>query len=157
MHKFLRNASTIVATSPNYLATSKVLNLYRQKTKIIPIGLDKKIYPSLNKNKILFWKKRLKKQFFLFVGAMRYYKGLHILLEASMDNTLEVVIAGSGKMENLLKNKAKQLQLNNVHFITQVTNEDKVALLNLCYCFYFSITFKIRIIWCIFIRSCYVW
>ena len=33
--------SSIVATSPNYLATSDVLAKYKHKVSVIPIGLDK--------------------------------------------------------------------------------------------------------------------
>ena len=41
MHRFLSSADRIVAASPNYLATSDVLTHYRDKTSIIPYGLDK--------------------------------------------------------------------------------------------------------------------
>ena len=30
----------IVCTSPNYLATSKNLNLFRNKVEVVPLGID---------------------------------------------------------------------------------------------------------------------
>jgi len=41
MNKFLGSVNHIVATSPNYLKSSKVLSRFRDKVSVIPIGLDK--------------------------------------------------------------------------------------------------------------------
>lgn len=73
------------------------------------------------------------KKFFLFIGVLRYYKGLHILLEAARGTNFPVVIVGAGPIEQELKNQAVQLGLSNIHFLGFVPDEDKVALLTLCY------------------------
>jgi glycosyltransferase involved in cell wall biosynthesis len=85
-HRFLRSVDTIVATSPNYLASSPVLDRYRDKTRTITYGLDKTIYPKPDAAR---WTNGgpSGERFFLFVGVLRYYKGLHILLDA-MANTI---------------------------------------------------------------------
>jgi glycosyltransferase involved in cell wall biosynthesis len=44
-HRFLQSVDTIVATSPNYLASSAVLDRYRDKTRTITYGLDKSSIP----------------------------------------------------------------------------------------------------------------
>ena len=41
MQRFLGSVDRIVASSPNYLATSPVLQRYREKVTVIPYGLDK--------------------------------------------------------------------------------------------------------------------
>ena len=82
MYKFLNSVDSIVATSPNYLHTSDILQKYRYKVDVIPIGLDKKLYTSIKSNKHSYWLDKLGNKFFLFVGVLRYYKGLHILLDA---------------------------------------------------------------------------
>ena len=46
MNVFLGRIDRIVATSPNYLQTSPVLAQYRDKTSVIPIGLDEANYPA---------------------------------------------------------------------------------------------------------------
>ena len=43
--RFLNSVDAIVAASPNYLASSPVLDRYRDKTSVIPYGLDKTTYP----------------------------------------------------------------------------------------------------------------
>jgi rhamnosyl/mannosyltransferase len=64
---------------------------------------------------------------------LRYYKGLHILLEAIAGTDIPVVIVGDGPIENELKQQARALGINNVHFLGALPETDKVALLTLCY------------------------
>jgi len=115
-NRFLSSVDRIVATSPNYLATSPVLNRYRDKVVEITYGLDKSTYPSPAPETLAKW--RLKfgagQRFFLFVGMLRYYKGLHILLEALQGTDYPVVIVGSGPVEAELKKHAARLGLNNI-------------------------------------------
>ncbi len=122
-----------MATSPNYLATSPVLDRYRDKTTVIPIGLDKASYPVPPDELVEQWRSKVGDRFFLFVGMIRYYKGLHILLDAVKDAPFPVVIVGSGPVEDELKAQAQQLGLTNVHFLGAILEVDKVALLKLCY------------------------
>ena len=131
--KFLGDVSRIVATSPNYLATSDVLVKYKHKVSVIPIGLDKTTYPVPSLEKLAYWRDRLRPKFFLFVGVIRYYKGLHILMEAAQGTDFPIVIVGAGPIEKELKAQAAQLELRNIHFLGHLPDEDKVALLTLCY------------------------
>ena len=135
--KFLGDMSRIVATSPNYLATSDVLAKYKHKVSTIPIGLDKTIYPVPSPNKLKYWRDRLGPKFFLFVGNVRYYKGLHILMEAAQGIDYPIVIVGVGPIEEELKTQAAQLGLRNIHFLGFLPDADKVALLTLCCCVLF--------------------
>ena len=83
--RFLRSVDTIIATSPNYLASSPVLKRFEHKTRTITYGLDKSIYPQPSAAVMDKWRERCGERFFLFVGMLRYYKGLHILLDAMAD------------------------------------------------------------------------
>ena len=130
--KFLGDVSRIVATSPNYFATSDVLAKFRHKVRVIPIGLDKATYPAADDSRVAYWRDRLGPRFFLFVGVIRYYKGLHILLEAAQGTDFPVVIVGAGPIEDELKAQAAQLGLTNIYFLGHLPDEDKVALLTLC-------------------------
>lgn len=132
MHHFLRQANRIVAASPNYMATSEVLQRYRNKTVVIPYGLDRESYPRKNLERLHYWRNRCGERFFLFVGVMRYYKGLHILLEAAKGRDYPVLVLGAGPLENELKAQAERLRLSNVYFLGRLGDEDKVALLQLC-------------------------
>ena len=133
MHRFLGSVDTIVATSPNYLASSKVLDRYRDKTRVITYGLDKSIYPAADPALQAQWRARVGQRFFLFVGVLRYYKGLHILLDAMANTDYPVVIVGAGPIETELKDHAARLGLKHVLFLGALGEADKVALLNACY------------------------
>ena len=137
MHRFLSSVTRIVATSPNYLESSEVLQRYRDKTKVIPIGLDEADYPRAPQALKDLWKARFPKPFFLFVGVLRYYKGLHTLIEAAMGVDADILIAGEGRIEGELKAQAGSASLTNVHFLGAVNDLDKAALLELCTAFVF--------------------
>jgi rhamnosyl/mannosyltransferase len=131
--RFLRSVDAIVATSPNYMESSEVLGRYRDKTRIITYGLDQSTYPQPGPALLAYWRQRIGPKFFLFVGVLRYYKGLHVLLEAVAGTDYPVVIVGAGPEEAALKAQAARLGLTNVLFVGAVGEEDKVALLTLCY------------------------
>lgn len=131
--KFLRSVDAIVATSPNYLASSAVLDRYRDKTRTITYGLDKSIYPQPDQARLDKWRALAGDKFFLFVGVLRYYKGLHILLDAAANRDYPVVIVGAGPIEQELKAHAARLGLSHVMFVGALDDADKVALLTLCY------------------------
>lgn len=133
MHHFLKSVDHIVATSPNYLNTSLILQSFRDKTSVIPIGLDTRSYPSPDPSLVKFYRSRFGDRFFLFIGAFRYYKGLDFLIEAARTASLPIVIVGAGPIEGKLKKEVLRHKLMNVFFLGQVTEEDKSALLESCF------------------------
>lgn len=132
MKAFFRHADRIVATSDNYVASSPELRSYSDRLEVIPLGLDEKAYAPASEQKLKSVKQRFGSDFMLFVGVLRYYKGLHFLLQAMRSAPYELVIAGSGPEEAALKKQAQQLGLTNVHFAGYVDDETKVALFELC-------------------------
>ena len=133
MELFLSRVRRIVATSPNYSVSSKVLQRYSSKVSVVPIGLDKNTYPLPSEDCKTRWRDMVSDRFFLFVGILRYYKGLHTLLEAVKSLQCRVVIAGAGPEESSLREKAEKLGLSNVIFLGQVSDLEKATLLSLCY------------------------
>jgi len=134
MTRYLGAMDKIVATSPNYFATSEVLGQFADKVEVIPIGLDEPSYPALDQrnkdlNKVA---SDIGTDFFLFVGVLRYYKGLHILLDAMLGAPYKVVIVGAGPVEGELRKQAKALGLDNVVFAGFVSDREKMALFHSC-------------------------
>ncbi len=132
MNRFLSSVDRIVATSPNYLASSPTLQKYKDKVSAIPIGLNRDSYPVPTAEQSTYWRNRFGNRFFLFIGVLRYYKGLHILLDALKKTTFPVLIVGTGPLEEELKIYANKLNLSHVHFLGRLSDTDKMALLDLC-------------------------
>ena len=131
MQRFLQSVDYIAPTSNNYLDSSDVLSKYQQKCHVIPIGIDEADYSHFDQQKLLSWIKKMPPNFLLFVGVLRYYKGLHTLLTAAKGTTIPIVIAGTGPYEQQLKKQATDLNLTNVHFLGYISDDDKAALLSL--------------------------
>jgi glycosyltransferase involved in cell wall biosynthesis len=93
--------------------------------------------PSVDAAAVAQWRERFGTGFFLFVGVLRYYKGIHVLLEAARHVNRPVVIAGDGPELPALKAMAASLSLDNVHFVGEIADRDKVALYSLAYAFVF--------------------
>jgi rhamnosyl/mannosyltransferase len=132
MRRFLNHADVIVATSDNYATSSNTLQEYREKVKTIVIGISKENYLVPTKQKLTKVEALVGRDFFLFVGTLRKYKGLNFLLNALKNTKFKCVIAGSGPEERKLKILAKSLKLSNIVFLGRVSDVDKVTLIKLC-------------------------
>lgn len=137
MHRFLRQADLLVATSENALRTSPVLRRFSHKTQVIPLGLDDRCRGQAIPIRMAQWRHRIDEGFVLFVGVLRYYKGLQYLVEAAKTIRGRIVIAGAGPCERALKAQASRAGLSNVTFLGQVEDVDKQALYRLCSLFVF--------------------
>ena len=135
MWRSLRSMSAVIATSPAYARTSPILShpAIRDKVRVMPLGIEEQSYPAIGDDSI-FDRIHLdpNEPFFLFIGVLRYYKGLHVLLRAAKDIDAKVVIAGAGPERKRLDNHAVSLALHNVIFAGQVSDQEKVALLQHC-------------------------
>ncbi|MDH7784892.1 glycosyltransferase involved in cell wall biosynthesis [Ochrobactrum sp. 19YEA23] len=131
MNRFLGSVDRIVATSPNYVATSEVLQRFTDKTTVIPLGLAEEDYPPAEEASKARWRERFPRPFFLFVGVLRYYKGLRTLLTAARTSNVDIVIVGDGPMKSQLMDYAKKHGLSHVHFAGALPDSDKTALLEL--------------------------
>lgn len=127
---FIKKASAIVATSPNYVRTSQYLSELGRPVEIIPLAIDAKAIPEIPDDVLTKWAGRFSEPFFFFVGVLRYYKGLEFLVKAARQSGAHVVIAGSGPEGSRLHDLASGAA--NIHFLGKVSDEDKFALIHLC-------------------------
>jgi rhamnosyl/mannosyltransferase len=133
-NSFLGSVDKIVATSPQYAATSDVLRRFKDKVEIVPLGLDRALIPQSDGESLAGVKQKVGEGFFLFVGVLRYYKGLDVFVEAAKLSNLPVVIAGAGpEMEALVK-QVNRLGATNVVLMGRVTDQEKAALFELAGC-----------------------
>ena len=124
----------IVATSPQYAETSPVLERYRERVKVLPHGLADRT-GELDSARVAHWRKRFPGRLFLFTGALRYYKGLGTLLQAARAIDIDIVIIGGGRDEAYWRNQSSDLP--NIHFLGELEDVDKYALLSLATGFVF--------------------
>lgn len=132
MKRFLARADRIVATSQNYLDSSPVLAEYRDKVEVIPLGISEQGYPEPSDDRLAAAELRFGRGFMLFVGALRYYKGLEYLIRSAAGQPYRVVIAGKGPEYGRLRGLAQDLGAENVIFAGFVTDDEKAALMKLC-------------------------
>jgi rhamnosyl/mannosyltransferase len=126
----LGTAARVVASSPNYAQSSVVLRDYQHKLTSIPHCLEDA--PPVDTGLCERWAAKLGRNFFLFVGVLRYYKGLDFLLQAARQVTTPIVIVGDGPEGVRLRSEASALGLTHVHFLGALDDADKNALMALC-------------------------
>lgn len=131
MHRFLKSVDRVVATSPQYRDTSPVLARLGRPAVVIPNGIDESSFTSPSAEFLTRWRDQLGEGFLLFVGVLRYYKGLETLLDAADGLVGRVVIAGDGPLAASLAESARSRGLSNVHFTGWVSDQDKMALMAL--------------------------
>lgn len=137
MNIFLKRADRICASSPQYIKTSDVLSKISHKVSAIPNGIQASACPKASRHLIGEWEKKLGRGFFLFIGVLRYYKGLKDLVAAASLSGLPVVIAGAGPEREALEAQAQSLNASNIIFTGSISDEAKSALLELCHAFVF--------------------
>lgn len=135
MWRTLHKMDVIVANCPAYVETSSILShpSIRNKVRVIPLGIDENTYPQTGDDSVF---KRIgvadSEPYFLFLGVLRYYKGIHTLINAAKNVSAKIVIAGSGPEAGTLKQQAIELGLKNVVFAGQVTDKEKFSLIKNC-------------------------
>jgi glycosyltransferase involved in cell wall biosynthesis len=137
MRCFLRSVSAVVTTSPAYRDSSPVLSRLQRPVTIIPNGIEDLASREPAPASLAGWRERVGEDFFLFVGVLRYYKGLHTLVQAARGFPGRIVIAGNGPEAQPLQRQIAQAGLHNVTMLGQVSDEDKSCLLHLCRGFVF--------------------
>lgn len=126
---FFRSVDRFIATSPDYMASSKLLQRLADRTDVIPLGLDPNSYKPASIDAQDEVQRQFGSGFFLFVGVLRYYKGLRYLVDAAAETGLPVIIAGHGPEQETLVTQARRKGADNVRFVGFVSNDMKQALL----------------------------
>lgn len=128
--RLLDSADRIVASSPKYEQSSTVLQQYCNKLRTISHCMGP--IPHIPSAALEYWRIRFGTDFFLFVGVLRYYKGLDYLLQAASKVQAPIVIVGEGPEGDRLRKEAQKRGLTNVHFVGAVNEQDKNALFQIC-------------------------
>lgn len=124
---FLSSCHRIIATSPNYIQTSKILNGFKDKCIVIPLGVNiQRFNANGNQQKVKRIKDSYRKQpIILFVGRFRYYKGLHILISAMKNIPAKLLLIGAGPEHARLSALVRENHLENkVLFLGELSDNE---------------------------------
>ncbi len=135
--RVLRRADRIVATSPKYVESSPFLRPLADRCTVIPLGIDLARFQADRSAEARDIRARFctplptgdaPDPLILFVGLLRYYKGLSILLQAMTDIHARLLVIGEGPMAGEWKRMANDLGLNGrVFFLGEIANEQLPA------------------------------
>ncbi len=124
----LDRATRIIASSPAYITSSPWLRLRADRCVIAPLSVDPRRFANPDPAAVTNLRARYDSPLLLFVGRLRYYKGLHILLNAlpHIRNAARLLIVGVGSEEpNLRAQVAATPGLKErVHFLGEVSDTE---------------------------------
>lgn len=123
----LKKADNIIVTSPIYLETSENLKDYREKCRVIPIGINNSY---LTEN--LEFRKELEEKYHgktvvFAMGRLVYYKGFEYLIDAAqqLNKNTVVLIGGTGVLKGKLEKRIREKKVQNkVKLLGKIPQED---------------------------------
>lgn len=127
LDRAMRRADAIIATSPNYLATSPVLGAHRERCHVLPYGIPIEQFERRDEQAIATIRQLFGPRIVISVGRLIYYKGFDVLVRAMRDVNGSLVIVGNGPLLGVLEELARDLGIaDRVHFLGEIQNRDIV-------------------------------
>jgi len=132
--RVLQRADRLIATSATYITSSPYLSRFREKCVVIPLGASLEHFERVEPARVEALRQRLfpsspNQPTLLFVGRLRYYKGINDLLHAlSAIPAARLLIVGDGPMRAPWEQLTRELNLSErVTFAGQVDDADLPA------------------------------
>jgi len=124
----LRRVDCIIATSTNYIESSPYLSRLRDKCSVIPLGIELGRFLQVPSAHVQRIRDTFGSPLVLFVGKLRYYKGLQYLLQAMLEIPARLLVVGSGPLGAEWRRLAQTLELGDrVVFLGEVSDEELPA------------------------------
>jgi glycosyltransferase involved in cell wall biosynthesis len=117
----LQKSSKIIITSPSLLNNSRLLLKFKEKVTVIPLSISSafdKIKP--------YDRKPIKPFKLLYVGKLRKYKGVDVLIRAIKNLDVKLTIVGDGAEFKNLSNLVKFLNINDKIVFKSGLNDSQV-------------------------------
>jgi rhamnosyl/mannosyltransferase len=126
-------ARRIIASAEENVTSSPVLSRYRDRVTVIPYGVDASAF-TLTADEALATAQRralATQPLVLFVGVLRPYKGLDVLLRAMARVPAQLVVVGRGPARFALMGLAARLGISDrVSFLGEVSDSERRILLH---------------------------
>ena len=134
MRRLLHRADRVLASSRAYATGSEVLAGYGAKTSVVPLGVEVDRFAAPDRREVEDIRRRFPGPRVLFVGRLRYYKGVEVLIAAferlragGLPATL--LIVGSGPRSARCRRLAKDTAVaGDIHFLGEVADDELPAI-----------------------------
>jgi glycosyltransferase involved in cell wall biosynthesis len=135
LNAVFKRASRVIAAAEENIASSPVLTRYKDRCTVIPYGIDLPAFELTDTERIIVEQRRTAagEGTVLFVGVLRPYKGVDVLLRAMARVKAKLVIVGRGPNRLELSSLAARLGISNrVSFLGEVSESERRILLHSC-------------------------
>lgn len=128
LERALAWSDAIIATSPNYLETSTVLQAHRERCEVLPYGIPVEQFTHRDEPAIARLRERFGSRVVITVGRLIYYKGFDVLVRAMKDVDGTLLVIGDGPLRAELEALSQSLGIGDrVHFLGEIHNRDVAA------------------------------
>lgn len=126
LRRSLARADRIIATSPRYIETSPFLAPHARKSTVVPYGIDTTHFANADPARVAEIRAQYGEPLILFVGQLRYYKGVEYLIRAMAEIRGRAIIIGSETTTRLgeLQQLANQVGVTDRVFFLGERNEE---------------------------------
>jgi rhamnosyl/mannosyltransferase len=129
----LRQADRISVSNPTYIHTSPFLARVAEKCQVIPYGIDLNAFtatPAQHQAAAEIRARYAPKPLLLFVGRLRHYKGLNVLIDAMRAIDAHLLVVGAGMMEAEWRGQSTALGLDDrITFLGDLSDAEKLPML----------------------------
>lgn len=99
LHRFLRGAHAILASSPDYAASSPVLRKHAGRVRIVPFGIRVEAYETADADEVAAIRARYGPRLVVGAGRLVYYKGFDYLVRSLAGVDARLAILGDGPLK----------------------------------------------------------
>lgn len=125
IRRLLDDADRVLVTSPMYVQSSPYLRRMTKSCRMVPLGIDPKPFQSVDPQRADQIRRREGSPLVLFVGRLRYYKGVDVLIEAAPRIDARILVVGAGPMERQWRRlAAKSSATSRIRFLGQVPDDE---------------------------------
>jgi len=128
LRRILQRADRILPTNQRYVETSPYLQPVAAKCTVVPLGIDLSRFAAADQSKVDAIRQKHGESLLVFVGRLRYYKGLEYLIRAMANVPARLLVIGTGPMAKPWKALTAELGLTKkVLFLGDIDDVDLPA------------------------------
>jgi glycosyltransferase involved in cell wall biosynthesis len=130
-----RRAARVIAAAEENIASSDILTRYKDRCTVIPYGVDLRSFDLTETESVEVERRRATagEGMVLFVGVLRPYKGVDVLLKAMARVRARLIVVGRGPTRLELSGLAARLGISGrVLFLGEVSDSERRILLHSC-------------------------